>query len=82
MYLNQKLMITLLLIPDRGTFDVKNPFNFIRAKADPFGRDIQILGLDIKSKQKALGIWQDRSTRTVKAKDDQQAEAPDFARYQ
>lgn len=67
--------------PRKGYFILSSITFLCRAKADPFGRDIQILG-DIKSKQKALGIWEDRSTRKVKSAVDQAAEAPDNMRYQ
>lgn len=83
MSLNQKSMIILSLILDKGKIFLLISLHFYfliffwnqkySAKGDIFGRDIQILG-DIKSRQKALGIWQDRSTRNVKAKDDQVAD--------
>lgn len=47
------------------------------AKADPFGRDIQVLG-DIKGRQKV--IWTEKSTRTVKSLTDQYLEQPEFLR--
>lgn len=48
-----------------------------RAKADPFGRDIQAVS-DISSRQKRN--WTEKSTRTVKAIDNQAAEAPEYQR--
>jgi peptidyl-prolyl cis-trans isomerase SDCCAG10 len=52
-------------------------FILTSAKADPFGRDIQVLG-DIKSRQKV--IWTEKSTRTVKSLTEQFIEQPDFIR--